>query len=133
MRRKSDENKSTYERGKALCESPIEEKMYEYLSLYFFKTLHIETQKEILNYRVDFLLTDKENPNKKLIVECDGWDYHERTKEQAINDRKRDRELTKAGFKLYRFLGSEIYSNIDSCLNDISNFFKEKENVHQNI
>ena len=31
-------------------------------------------------------------------MECDGHDFHERTKEQASSDKKRDRSLQAAGF-----------------------------------
>jgi very-short-patch-repair endonuclease len=43
-----------------------------------------------------------------LAVECDGHDFHERTKEQARRDRKRDRDLQALGYTVLRFTGSEI-------------------------
>ena len=47
----------------------------------------------------------------RLVVECDGFDFHERTKEQASRDRRRDRALQRAGFKVYRYTGSDIWAD----------------------
>lgn len=62
----------------------------------------IEMQRKIHPYRVDFLI------DKIWVIECDGHDFHERTKEQAKHDKKRDRFLTSKGYKILRFTGSEI-------------------------
>jgi hypothetical protein len=42
-------------------------------------------------------------------LECDGHDFHERTKEQAERDRVRDRDLQSIGWNVARFTGAEIY------------------------
>lgn len=62
-------------------------------------------------WRVDFLIgiRNDEESAKWLIVECDGHDYHERTKEQAARDRSRDREFQAKGYMVFRFTGSELY------------------------
>lgn len=91
----------------------------------------IECQKNILNYRVDFFITIKERIENnlqqfaplKLIIECDGHDFHERTKEQAARDKKRDRRLQQLGFPILRFTGSEIYKNPFCCVNQIMDFY----------
>lgn len=44
-------------------------------------------------------------------IEIDGYEWHEKTKEQAINDRKKDRAYLKNGYIPIRFLGSEVYHN----------------------
>jgi hypothetical protein len=41
-------------------------------------------------------------------LECDGHDFHERTKEQAERDKERDRNIQAAGWEVARFTGSEI-------------------------
>lgn len=46
-----------------------------------------------------------------LVVELDGHDFHERTKEQATRDKSRDRELARKGWRPARFTGSEVYRN----------------------
>jgi hypothetical protein len=69
-------------------------------------------------YRLDFMAeadvgeyppsTSACRVHVKAAVECDGHDFHERTKEQAARDRKRDRDLQAAGYLILRFTGSEI-------------------------
>lgn len=63
-------------------------------------------------YRVDFLLDVFPNVGlPKLVVECDGHDFHERTKEQAQRDKARDRYLVGQGLRVVRFTGSEIFAD----------------------
>lgn len=81
----------------------------------------ISQQVNVGKYRVDFLLMDysvNEEP-QKIIVECDGHDFHERTKEQAARDRARDRFMQNNGYKVLRFTGSEIYADAQSCAEEI--------------
>ena len=90
----------------------------------------IERQVQIEEFRVDFLIsvwTDgtvrggMDGPSvgqprwRKLVVECDGHEYHERTKEQAASDRSRDRKLTSLGFDVFRFTGSELWRDPWDC------------------
>jgi very-short-patch-repair endonuclease len=64
------------------------------------------------HYRIDWAI---DRPDRKLIfVECDGNEFHTRP-EQIERDRKRDANILKAGFKLFRFTGSEIYRNAPGC------------------
>lgn len=96
-------------------ESPIETAMFmalnhelqgkrDYISL--------KAQEDIGRFRVDFLL---ESYGERLVVECDGHDFHERTKKQAARDRSRDRWMTGQGVQVMRFTGSEIYADVLSC------------------
>jgi very-short-patch-repair endonuclease len=74
-------------------------------------------------YRVDFMLMTQsrlDRKTRKLIVECDGHDYHERTKEQARKDKSRDREMTAAGYTIMRFTGSEIHKSADDCADQVA-------------
>jgi very-short-patch-repair endonuclease len=62
-------------------------------------------------YRLDFALTFHVEgaPHRvHVAVECDGFDFHERTKEQAQRDKARDRDLQSLGWVVARFTGSEI-------------------------
>lgn len=43
-----------------------------------------------------------------LLIELDGHDFHERTKEQAVRDRRRDRWAQENRDPLLRFTGSEV-------------------------
>lgn len=54
-----------------------------------------------------------------LVVECDGHDFHERTKEQAEHDRKRDRWMNANGIDVMRFTGREIVRDPRACVAEI--------------
>lgn len=85
--------------------------------------LIIEPQKQFEWGRVDFLLhsyswgvfTKRAEGWHRLVVECDGHDFHERTKEQAAKDRNRDREAQLGGLPVFRFTGSEIWRDPWGC------------------
>jgi very-short-patch-repair endonuclease len=66
-------------------------------------------------YTADFWLLRLGTGEKPIIVECDGHEFHERTKEQAEHDRKRDRRLTALGHKVLRFTGREIWRDPMKC------------------
>jgi len=84
-------------------------------------TLKIECQYKINSYRIDFLIElESENKNSaKILVECDGHDFHEKTKEQAAKDHKRDRCLQSLKYKIYRYTGSEVYKNTFACAMEV--------------
>jgi very-short-patch-repair endonuclease len=85
--------------------------------------VHVNPQAEIGDYRVDFLITfscyDRE---EAFIVECDGHNFHDRTPEQASRDRERDRKLTIAGHKVFRFTGTDINRRPMDCVNELMQF-----------
>lgn len=77
-------------------------------------------------YRVDFLLgriwrrpgeddAPREQTEHWIAVECDGHEFHDKTKEQAQRDKARDRFLVTAGVKVMRFTGSEIWRDPTAC------------------
>ena len=51
----------------------------------------------------------------KLIVECDGHEFHEKTKDQVEKRNKRDYNLKMQGFDILHFSGSEIYKDPVGC------------------
>lgn len=53
--------------------------------------------------------------DRRIAIELDGQDFHERTKEQATRDKQRDRDLQAAGWRVLRFAGSEVYANAGAC------------------
>lgn len=83
----------------------------------------IYQQAKIAPYRVDFLIDDSSSANaarrRWIVVECDGHDFHERTKEQARRDRARDRFLQSKGCRVLRFTGSEIWADPEACAAEI--------------
>lgn len=62
-------------------------------------------------YRLDIAVLDvnaDKTLRQKIAIECDGHEFHDRTKEQATRDRARDRALQSHGWKVLRFTGSDI-------------------------
>jgi len=118
------------------CESPIEQMMFLALSTtasLYGETLQINTQYRIDDYRADFYVRSWEVCSKckatferSVIVECDGHDFHERTKEQASRDKKRDRIFQQKGYTVFRFTGSDIWKDVFECAGEVTNFLREQ-------
>ena len=144
------ETEESDEVGKEMA-SPIEKVMYLSLSNYYLDdtlgdpmrnyNLFIEPQPEVIigknKYRPDFKLSIHQvievSDNRiyrdfTCYIECDGHDFHERTKEQAKKDRAKDRAFISEGLDLLRFTGSEIYNDHARCSDDILNFMHKKMN-----
>lgn len=65
--------------------------------------------------RIDLMIVRVDDLRPVLALECDGHDFHERTKEQAARDRSRDRFLQSKDIPILRFTGSEIHRNPIDC------------------
>lgn len=79
-------------------------------------------QVQVGKYCADFLFkTFYENWSRVLVVECDGHDFHERTKEQAAKDKSRDRWFGDQRIEVMRFTGSEIHKDPKDCVDQIEN------------
>lgn len=124
------------------CESPIEEYLamtlrmlnIELIGLYnpFVKITKFAKQEVIVcnenTYRVDFLISvEYKNQGKTdYVIECDGHEFHQKTKEQVERDNKRTRNLQKAGYEIIRFSGTEIYYNAIKCAKEVLNIILSK-------
>lgn len=67
-------------------------------------------QVKVGKYKADFIV--RLAPYEKVVwyaVECDGHNYHNLTKEQAVHDRARDRHFQQEGLVILRFAGTEIW------------------------
>ncbi len=117
------------------CESPIEQLM----AIYLFHLDHInpicdgpctvEQQYEIQTgsglYRVDFIIIgEMAGVSASLVVECDGHDFHEKTKAQATVDKQRDRALKLAGYDVIRFTGGEVWHRPMECAREVRRQFR---------
>lgn len=89
--------------------SPLEKTFYELA----FLDLHLYPQHPVGKYRLDFAI-----PDKRIAIELDGHEYH-KTKLQRTHDAKRDRWLFGQGWNVLRFTGSEIYKDLDRCIDEI--------------
>lgn len=107
------------------CQSPIE----AILLVHLYGRVAYDTMCELIpqapigRYRIDLAIVEcdwHENPPRvRLAIECDGHDFHERTKEQAARDKRRDRELVAAGWQVLRFTGSEIRNEAKRCADEV--------------
>lgn len=74
-----------------------------------------------LTYRLDLVIISARPrlPDLRsafaLAIECDGHEFHDRTKQQAAYDRARDRELLHNHITTIRFTGSEIFHSPERC------------------
>jgi very-short-patch-repair endonuclease len=107
--------KEGFDAGLTKCESPIERRLFAALCGVSFalrcSTSNIYPQAKIGDYRADFLVVGR----RKVAIECDGHDFHERTKEQARRDKARDRYFASQRIAVARFTGSEIWANPIHC------------------
>jgi len=87
----------------------------------------IYAQMPIEPYRADFYIevfdTNKRERWFTAVIECDGHDFHERTKEQARRDKQRDRWFQTRGIATIRFTGSEIWNDPIKCAEDAYEVF----------
>jgi len=79
------------------------------------KEVQIEPQTRLGEYRVDFKITyfpleekTLKEKTRTILIECDSQEFHERTKEERLYEKKRDRFLLSSGYKVFHFTGSEI-------------------------
>lgn len=92
---------------------------------------HIYLYSDVLigSYRADFVIATLDQDF--LAIECDGHEWHERTKQQASQDRARDRALLRLGLPTIRFTGSDIVYNAHACaveVVDIITAMQERSN-----
>lgn len=88
-------------------ESPIEKQFWDVAK---HRLPGLIPQYKIDCYRVDFAL-----PDKHLVLELDGHDYH-KSKQQRTADAKRERDLQEMGWYVIRFTGTEIYRDVKRCV-----------------
>lgn len=117
--------------GAKNTKSPIEQILWIALvstikDFNFYPTVQTEFELNGKKYIADIAIEiPGVTPEYVCIVECDGHDFHERTKEQAIRDRARDRAFQAAGIPVFRFTGSEIYNNPFACAREVRNFLRK--------
>lgn len=125
------------------CDSPIE-KIFNFAydivlcneGFPITELLYLLPQEEITanghKYIADFLLDTermsgiyREHP-LKLVIECDGYDFHEKTKYQVARDNRRNFDLQFEGYDVLHFSGSQIYKDPIKCAMDAYKYIKSK-------
>ena len=125
------------------CESPIEQILWIALNFcalnsnnwYMFEE-QAEVEANGNKYRLDFLyeedyMDNVDNP-LHLAIECDGHEFHEKTKEQVEKRNKRDMDLKLAGYDILHYSGSQIYKNPIKCALEILDYIDKKIGEKQN-
>lgn len=126
------------------CESPIELILTTSIEIYKAinkDNLYYEPQTEVIinnkKYIVDFMIFSDKYVNTdlpenfKLIIECDGFEFHHSNKKQVEYDNKREYDFKTAGYQILRFTGTEIYKEPLECAKKIFDYlekFRGKEN-----
>ena len=96
------------------CQYEIESDKHRYFSDF---AICVETEDDILGL---------------LLVECDGHEFHQKTKQQVEKDNIRQYELKMAGYDILRFSGSQIYNEPFKCANDVFDYAMLKLNGGKN-
>lgn len=110
---------------------------YEYLDPYFFDWFSIFTPIEnsvwcdIRSTGIPFMpqypagnyFLDFADPVNKIAIECDGKEFHDKQK-----DKKRDAELSKSGWTVYRLTGAECNRLFEHDIFD-SEFYNDNQSV----
>lgn len=86
-------------------ESPFEEEVYEEMAKIISDPKRITSQIWVGAFRVDFLISPKDNNRKPLIIECDGATYHGSTEAYAY-DYFRTKQLQSNGYIVHKIWSS---------------------------
>lgn len=69
-------------------------------------------------FRADFALTME--GGRKVVIECDGIEWHDRTSQQFISERQRERDILILGWPVMRFTGAELMRDPNACAADVA-------------
>lgn len=125
------------------CQSPIEEIFAVAFDVQlidkgfpYCEALSLKPQKEIRangnKYIADFCICAETSEwfsfdhDYQLIIECDGHEFHEKTKEQVTQRNQRDMDLKSAGYDVLHFSGSQIYQNPIECSKQALDYLMQK-------
>lgn len=84
---------------------------------YYDFQISIESQFKIGQYIADFTVCfySPYINEEYVAIEIDGHQWHEKTKEQVMRDKKRERYFLRRDFQVMRFSGTEVFYNSDEC------------------
>lgn len=88
------------------CESPIEVDLGAHILRLLPAQFQLKPQFRIARFRFDFAVMF--DGHALVLIECDGRDFH-CTDAQIANDRRKDVAAARAGIKVLRFTGSQIF------------------------
>jgi len=95
---------------------PIEDINSHFDDDFFQQKLRLFPQVIVGPFRVDFVAVKRDRDRNKMIcLECDGHEFHKRTKDEAEKEAFRDRYITSRGLQVVRFTGREIWRDALGC------------------
>ena len=108
----------------AACGSPLEVVWLRAFWCFVdsWRPMSIQPQARVGEYFADFLLQN--NGGLFAAVEIDGHEFHQKTKEQAERDHRRDREFARRGIFVLRFTGSEVFRDPFGCAVEVVEFME---------
>lgn len=125
----------------SVCKSPIEQILYFAYEIYHADhntcDVSLEPQHPIVaesgkTYYPDFILYNYNiGMYLPILIECDGHEYHQKTKAQVKRDNERDYDLKMAGYEVLHFSGSQIYNDPMKCTEDIYRYAKAYCDKHE--
>lgn len=65
------------------------------------------------------------------VIEIDGYQWHEKSKEQARIDKEKDRAYLRNNFIPIRFAGFEVYHNPEGCIHELFEIIKRNEKLFE--
>lgn len=70
----------------------------------------------------------------RFVIEIDGFEWHDKTPEQAEKDKRRERHIVQCGYKVLRYAAREVLSDPMACIVDVSKLInKELQEVSNRI
>ena len=126
--------------GLEACKSPIEKIFAFAVDILCFdnlkyKYIRIIPQEDIWikdkHYIADFIFNTEEFEELhfehpfKLIIECDGHEYHNLTKKQVAQDNNRDFDLKNNGYDVIHFSGSQLFTDPFECATKVLDYICE--------
>jgi len=90
----------------------------------------VEIQTKGRRYRVDFEVVPQDKDEwaeahrygfewRRIAIELDGHEFHERTVEQVIGRNQRDRDLQESSWRVVHFSGTEFYRQPEVCVQQV--------------
>lgn len=113
--------------------SPPEQLFLCHWFLEYYKDFVLYPQHQIGRYRTDFMLRPWDHFDSLIIkvplpilrelygrlplyaIEIDGFKWHDKTRQQAEDDRKRERIIQEHGYTVVRFAAREVLRDPESC------------------